>query len=84
MDNPFACSLADGLKVKTSTGAVTGKTVFLESGVKSVKWDGFYSIDLAGPVPQKVSGDLYTAKSTVGEAAVKASGPKDKAKVVKS
>lgn len=83
MGTPFACSLADDLKVKTSTGAVTGKTVFLESEAKSVKWEGFYYTDHAGPVPQKVSGDIYTAKSTVGEAAVKTSGLKDKAKAVK-
>lgn len=83
MDSTFASSLADYLKVKTSTVAVTGKTVFSESGVKSVKWTGSYYIDSAGQVPHKVSGGLYTAKTARGEAVVKASAQKDSAKAVK-
>lgn len=85
MDTPFACSPADYLKAKSSAVAVTGmgKTVFSESGVKSVKWTGSCYIDSAGQVPHKVSGGPYTAKTTRGEAAVKASAQKDSAKAIK-
>ena len=83
MESRLGCTVAGSFNVKTSTKAVSGKTVVTGSRAKSVTHEPFFPLVRPAQVTAKSSAGLYTGGPAREETPVKSTVEKASAKTVK-